>query len=289
MGYDIRAIQMRELEILKQVAQLCRDNGLRFFLTSGTCLGAVRHKGFIPWDDDIDIGMPRKDFDEFRRIAPAALPEHLALLDFERERQDVNVFLKVHDKRTTFIEKGVVNSPGKHTGVFVDVFPYDGCPSGREAQDRLRRRLAFLIYLNKLLRMNKPTPPFLALKKAAVRAMQLVLPWNWASMRLENILRGYDMDGAETVMVDWKMTVLEPGRCFRQLTELPFEDTVMPCPGDYDAYLTEMYGDYMQLPPEEKRCTEHNVAYLSLEKSYLTRWWEEPDQASGGNGGADGR
>ena len=131
MASDIRAVQMWELDILKTVAKICDENGLRYFAEGGTCLGAVRHKGFIPWDDDIDISMPRKDFDRFRVIARTALPEHLVLLDFDDNRQITNLFLKIHDKRTTFIEEAAVPYPGKHTGCSSTSSPTTAAPPSR--------------------------------------------------------------------------------------------------------------------------------------------------------------
>ena len=270
---DIRAVQMKELEILKAVAKVCEDNGLRYFANGGTLLGAVRHKGFIPWDDDVDIGMPRKDYERFRQIAPQALPEHLRVMDYDREQQVTRLYLKVHDIRTTDIEIECLPRPGQHSGVFIDIFPYDGCSASPEEQQKLKKRLKRLEYINIQLRIGEPIAPLRWAKRIILWAARLALPWNWASRQTEKLVSKQDMDASEYTHTN--MADLMPSQWLRQTVRLPFEDMQLPCPKEYDKYLTTLYGDYMTPPPEDKRDSEHHVAYRSVDKSYLDRWWEK--------------
>ena len=276
MDADTRAIQLKELEILKQVAAICQRHGLRYFGDGGTCLGAVRHRGFIPWDDDIDIGMPRKDFDRFRQIAPKELPEYLALQDFEQVQHMHHMHLKVHDTRTTFVSRTFSGYPDAYTGVFVDIFAYDGWPSGGLARRWWRLRTAFLYRLNWLLRTYSRTGTLSGRAVTAAGAvLRKVLPYNWASLRLEKLLRRRDMEQEETAVLGfgdfrWKF----PTACLLEPKPLPFEDMQLPCPADTDTYLRILYGDYMTPPPESGRTATHPMAYFSLERSYKERWWD---------------
>ena len=274
MDIDIKAVQQRELEILKVVAEICERNGLRYFLDAGTCLGAVRHQGFIPWDDDVDIGMPRKDFERFRVIAKKELPEELRLWDYNEAAYGRNMFLKVHDVRTTYFEAVLRPCPDVWTGIYVDIFPYDGFPAPGLARSWIKWKKEVLYHINWALRLpetelDKQT----SRRRAEVRMLQKRFPRNWASKRLERMLRKYDFNTSPYV-VKWFFWTSFPAACVQSTVKLPFEGVMLPCPADYETYLTSHYGDWRQLPPEEERRPKHAEGYYSLEKSYLTHWWE---------------
>ncbi len=276
MDIDIAAVQRRELEILKEVAKLCERHGLRWWADGGTCLGAVRHKGFIPWDDDVDIGMPREDFDRFRQIAPRELPEHLALQDYEQIRHPAHSILKVHDRRTTFIEDYLAPYPEAHTGVYLDVFAYDGYPEPGPERDALERRRKPLRTLRRIMRHTwaDAGTPGQKLRYVLTVPLRWVMPYNWPSLREEDLFRRmsiYDAPWANECF-GW---VLYPSRCVRETVTLPFEDMTVPCPAGTDEYLRILYGDYMTYPPEDQRAPGHPVAWFSMDRSYLDRWWEE--------------
>ena len=277
MDIDVGAVQRRELEILKEVMALCGRHGLRYWVDGGTCLGAVRHQGFIPWDDDVDIGMPREDFDRFRAIAPKELPDHLALQDYEEARHAFHSILKVHDKRTTFVEEEAAPYPELYTGIYVDVFPYDGYPDPGPEREALERRRKPLRMLRRMLRRTWSDCGTFGEKAryALLSPIRLVLPFNWASKREEALFRRLRFDDAPWAneCFGW---VLYPARCVRDVVWLPFEDIQVPCPVGTDEYLTVLYGDYMQLPPPEQRTPGHPVAWFSMDRSYQDRWWEKP-------------
>ncbi len=276
MDVDVRAVQRRELEILKEVAALCRRHGLRWWADGGTCLGAVRHQGFIPWDDDVDIAMPREDFERFRRIAPKELPEHLAVQDYDRIRHPAHSILKVHDRRTTFVEAPLVGRTDAYTGIFLDIFCYDGYPDPGPERDRLDRQLRFLKRLNGFLRARWSDTVTVGQKVRYVlmSPLRLWMDYSWASRKRDALIGRLSIDDAPWAneCLGW---VLYPSRCVRQTVELPFEDMMIPCPAGTDEYLTVLYGDYMQPPPPEERSPGHPVAWFSMDRSYLDRWWEK--------------
>ncbi len=276
MEIDVKAAQQRELEILKAVMVILDRHGLRWWADSGTCLGAVRHKGFIPWDDDVDIGMPREDFDRFRAIAPKELPDWLALQDYEQTRHAIHSILKVHDVRTTFIENGLEDHPEAHTGVYIDIFAYDGYPAPGPERDALERKRARFVRFNRFLRGTWADTRTAGekLRQVLLSPVRLFLRYNWASMCQEELFRRYRFDDQPWAneCFGW---VIYPSGCLRGTVLLPFEDIMIPCPAGTDEYLRALYGDYMQLPPEDKRSPGHPVAWFSMEKSYRDRWWEK--------------
>lgn len=269
-----RALQLRELEIFQEILAICRRHELRCFVDSGTCLGAVRHKGFIPWDDDLDVGMPRRDYEVFRAVARQELPPYLNLLDFDETKQMMHMFLKVHDARTTCIEKEFAHQPELYTGVWVDVFPYDGYPAPGLKRKVLRARTALLESINWVLRM--PDSVVARDRKGRLqlwlfKPLRRLVPFNWASRRLDWLWTKYDME-KYPYAVEAREWFYSDGKSLKSeaistLGTAVFEGMEVPCPGDWDTFLTSLYGDYMQLPPEEKRTSGHDIVYVNMEKS----------------------
>ena len=149
-----------ELEMFKYYLAICEKHDLKYFLIGGTLLGAVRHKGFIPWDDDIDIGMPRPDYEKFLLVAQKELPEHIFLQTHNTDIEYPNCFAKLRNSDTTFIETSCKKLKINH-GIYIDIFPLDGCcisPYWKYRLFSFKQRLynskisgSFLILLNSLL------------------------------------------------------------------------------------------------------------------------------------------
>lgn len=274
---DIRAMQMKTLDILRVVADICESHGLRYWLDSGTCLGAIRHGGFIPWDDDVDIGMPRKDFEKFRALVRGGnvLPDHLALWDYDENRRTTRMFLKIHDIRTTNIYAGYLDRPELYVGFFVDVFPYDGYPASALARKLLRARIKVLRRLNHALRMPQPEN---TVRSRVQSLADRFVPYNTLGRRIEKVLSRRDVaDSAYACTLVWGDWYIVPSSCLLPTESHLFEGREYPCPADCDTYLTCVYGDWRKLPPEEERRPKHATGYYSLDQSYLTRWWEKED------------
>ena len=125
----LNRMHLLHLDILKEFIRICNKYELRYFLLGGSCLGTVRHQGFIPWDDDIDVGMPRPDYERFMEIAQNELPEYYFLQNSKTDPDYPLCFAKIRDSRTTFIERSVSHLNINH-GIYFDIFPLDGLSNG---------------------------------------------------------------------------------------------------------------------------------------------------------------
>ena len=119
------------LDIFACISNICNKNGIRYFASGGTCLGAVRHQGFIPWDDDLDIAIPIQDYDKIWKIAQKELPHHLKIYKEDDIRHYRYIFGKIHNENTTFIEKSEIKYPESYKGIFVDIMPISSIPDAR--------------------------------------------------------------------------------------------------------------------------------------------------------------
>ena len=117
-------LQQKELELLTLFIQICSQLELRYYLVCGTALGAVKYGGFIPWDDDVDVSMPREDYEVFLQKAPALLPEHVFLQNYRTDPAFPQIFSKLRNSNTTYIEKSAGKLPINH-GIYIDIFPLD--------------------------------------------------------------------------------------------------------------------------------------------------------------------
>lgn len=255
----IDRVQEVEHEIMQQIAAICHRHGLCYFAIGGTALGAVRHRNFIPWDDDIDIGMPRKDYEQFLRIAAEELPDCYYIQHFSTEAASPFYFTKVRKKNTLFVEYYLKDSPIRQ-GIFVDIFPFDNVPEGQ-----LRKKLHFRfcrtvyqLYLCKSLttvcssRIQQKNNRKSAVRKV-IHFLLRPVPKKWLFQLLDSSVQKYN--GRQAIEISHivrrrlrvKLEDLHPV-CF-----LPFGDYEMPVPRDYDAYLRAQFGSYEELPPEDKR------------------------------------
>ena len=259
---------------LQKFLALCEEHNLTYYCVGGTAIGAVRHRGLIPWDDDIDVAMPRPDYDRFIKICQSA-----DLGDYELATPAMKGypchFAKLCDKRTTLIERRTV--PCVY-GLHLDVFPIDGtAPDKEEAkrlQDKYRRwsnkldaaltRNTLCQYLALALkpkewgRMAVQTAAFL-LGRERVR--------KFIMNQLDRLAKMYDYSTA-TLVVNYDGAYLDreifPKAWAETLCDKPFEHLTVKLPSNYDAYLRNIYSNYMELPPAEKRVGHHNHAYLDL-------------------------
>ena len=275
----IKKIQAIELDIFKAFKSTCERHGLRYFAIGGTCLGAVRHKGFIPWDDDIDVAMPFEDFQKLRALSDTEFGEHYRLFDYRNSKHCINQFFKLHDTRTAFIEELVVPFPDRYTGIWIDIMPIFGLPRSEPAQKKAIKKSDFLLRENYSLRM-----PFERCSTTLSKLFwiynipkRLAFSWNYSSLQQEKLFAQYQFNSSDKILFGWRRTPADVSRDyknvfsytdFRDCIEMPFEDTKICCPIDYDHYLSTEFGDYMQLPPEEKRVSNHPSVVIDFDKSY---------------------
>ena len=272
---QIKELQAVALALFKDFLQVCGTLGLRYYVLGGTALGAVRHKGFIPWDDDIDVGMPRADYQVFLEKAQALLPESVFLQTFETDPEFYANFAKLRNSGTTFIETSLRNSNMNH-GVYIDIFPLDDYPDGK--WDRfwvkacnmlLNGRLAAAFYYDDSLPLRSRLKHTIckilcpSLDKA-LRDRDLLM----RSCRSGSILANYC--GA------WGEKEFVPAEWFSDGCELEFEGLPVRVPKEYHRYLTQLYGDYMTPPPPEKRIGHHYADVIDLHKPYTAYRSKQP-------------
>ena len=261
---EIKDKELKELQldILQCVHDFCQQRGIAYFLSYGTLLGAVRHKGYIPWDDDIDIEMTRPNYERFIREFEDAYP-HLSLCCPEKDWGYYAPYGNVFDDRT-ILEEGGINHLGRTIGVKIDVFPLDGYSEDETVDRQDYRRL---VKLNAILRLKRVTwyedvKTASGLRKGVALAKWLVaqlIPYNWTMKRLIRFAKRHDYESAPYAgcqTFSWSFLRVKR-EVFDSYCPIEFEGRTFQAIADYDTYLTAKYGDYMQLPPEEKRVFQH--------------------------------
>jgi len=253
---EVKAI---ELEILKYVKKICDDNKLKYFLCGGTLLGAIRHKGFIPWDDDIDIALPRNDYMKLIDILKGG--HRYRCLSYYDNEDYHYPYAKVIDTHTILIEHD--QYPIKGLGVCIDIFPIDGLP--RDSW-RVWYHMTKLKVFRKMLGLSLQKYPSSNVVKYITRSFSRIIGWKRWIRYVERLATKYDFNNGDKVGCIvagyFEKEVVSKG-VFEKTIDVEFEGEIFPAPVGYDEYLTSLYGDYMKLPPEEKRISPHNYeAYL---------------------------
>lgn len=253
------------IEILDEIVDVCKKNGLTYYLGYGTVLGAVRHQGFIPWDDDIDIVMPRKDYDFLIQNGDSLFQGKYQLSFYGKTPSYHYDFVKIERTDTTLIER---IDPLYIGGLYVDIFPLDNVPSVQE--DELMVSPVKEIYwggYSKYYISHMPKTFFL--KWALRKFGRCLYPINKKLEEWDAIASRYQNETTEYVR-DFHTSYVDRGLFKREVygdgVEMIFEGKKYVVPAQYDAYLTQYYGDYMTPPPVEKRNSGHNFLYVNISK-----------------------
>lgn len=266
----LREVQLAELNILKEFKKICEQNKLNYYLIGGTALGAVRHKGFIPWDDDIDIGMPRADYVRFVEIYAKELSERYFLQTKDTDTNYMYQFAKIRLNNSTFVQKELKNF-NIHHGIFIDIFPLDFIPENNITRIFQKYVCLFFSTIRELkIQKNANVINRKNVIKKVIGYLLSFFPWsfidrsiNWIITKekrqtkfIANILgcAGYEKEifSIET---------------FGNPEFIQFEDDMYPVPKEWDLYLRKLYGEYMKIPPLDKRKT-HNPLIVSLIQDY---------------------
>jgi lipopolysaccharide cholinephosphotransferase len=265
---DLRRLQLTQLAILVDVDALCERHGIRYVLLGGTALGSRRHRGFIPWDDDIDIGMLRADFERFLEVGRAELPESLYVQYWLDDPHMGAPFAKIRRNGTRFVEASS-SETGGHKGVSIDLFPFDNVPDG-PAEQPWKAELKFW---RRVLRHQtgysmRRLPLALRLADMPARVMARLVGQARAKQRLHKLMTKYRERNADRVLAvggayDFRKDMLKAEWLTDRVPQ-PFEGREFPCSRDLDAYLTHMYGDFMRLPPPDERRNKHVIVELSF-------------------------
>ena len=261
-GDALRRLQEAEFEVLLAIDDVCAKAGISYFLDGGTCLGAVRHGGFIPWDDDVDVGMPYDDYLRFVAEAPGLLPEGYSLHSSLNTQAYAPLWVKVYKDGTRFIDRDAAEA-GLEQAIFVDVFPYRQLSARpRVARRQIRwgtiwQRVSFLRHT-----AHPKIPPDTPLRSVAVAGcvaahavLKRVVPQRTVVRMFEKV---WDVPDPGNRWVDacypWRdacaYDTLFP------LGSIEFEGRTFPAPRDPDRFLSDLYGDYRTLPPEHE-CYPH--------------------------------
>ena len=258
--FNLHPVWSAIIEVYKVVSQICERNNLRYWAAFGTALGAVRHHGFIPWDDDLDLMMPREDYDRFMAIAEDQLPTYMKTVSIYNTREYHWGFGKVQDCREDVLKRVQTESGCRlPDGIYVDIFPLDGCLSSLPA--RLGRKVkSACVHLMMRRLLDKECP--LSLRVAGgVAGAFLPRLCEMRDFKLYDLqrLRRPMMDGA--VRCGFLTDEISREFCHRplrvdsflQTEKVAFENVLIPIPMGIDEILRVWYGDYMKLPPVEKR------------------------------------
>ena len=258
---------------MKYVDEACEKMGVRYNIMFGTLLGAVRHRGFIPWDDDIDICMLRSDYDRFIAEGNQYLPEHIRIQHCLTEEQCPNIFAKVRDKNTTFLAAEHVQLDINH-GVFIDVFPVDFIDSSARSYRKadLRARLFQTInncyddaYVDSIQRKSS--------KLIAHLIRSVIIKGFLGNMSRKEFILREDHHRSANQPDEKRLAIVMEGACLFKADQLEdrvqydFEGTKLWGPKAYDEILSRFYGDYMKLPPDSQRVT-HKPLKVDLEHGY---------------------
>lgn len=270
---ELNKLHLLTLNMAEQFVHFCRQNNLICYLCGGGCIGAVRHKGWIPWDDDLDFFMPREDYEKAiiywkQQMAHSRYKMEIS----DAEHIDGNLFFTIRDSATTYI-KPYQENMNITQGIVLDVLPLDGYPD--KWWNRKKQCFWALIYS---LYCAQITPKNHGkIIETLAKIMLFLVPnkkkrykiFSYAKQKMTKYsitkCKGItELCSGPGYMKNWY-----PKEVFEGSVDVPFENTVMPIPVGYDSYLKIAFGNYMMLPPKDKQVASHDVVFMDLENSYI--------------------
>ncbi len=267
------ALQSKLIPMMEWFHGFCTEHNIRYYAVGGTVLGAVRHQGFIPWDDDIDVGVPRADYNRLIALTKNLPNDCPFRIEAPLEQDDyIYPFCKLYDTSTTLIEN--MRKPFKR-GIYIDVFPLDGVGNNeaecQKTYKKIRKNMSLLHA--KVYALHKDDGFAKRAFYFVVRTFRFLIGGHKRSLKKivdtceKKPFDEYTFSG--NMVGAWKTKEIMQREWFGTPTLAKFETMEIFIPENHDAYLTHLYGDYMQLPPEEKRKSHHDYLFLDLNKSYL--------------------
>ena len=259
------------MNIMREIDRICRENDIGYFLVGGSLLGAVRHKGFIPWDDDIDIGMLREDFEKFRRICPQLLASHLSYQSYTDEPTSHYIFDKVRLKDTYFSTKFSNRFSDIENGIFIDILVYDKTANSQFLQKFHIRSIQFFRRLINIRWVGKARRGIHYTASKLLLPIMKRVPFFTYHRFFERALQMFDFKKNSKYLIDGVGQNLEKGpfpkEWFDELIDIQYEDMLFKAPKAYDEYLRHWYGNrYMELLPLSSRNSGHALSRLDLGK-----------------------
>ncbi len=248
-GYDMEILHDRMLQIALEVDKICKEQGLKCSLYGGSVIGAVRHNGFIPWDHDIDMAMPRKDYDKLVKYLRKHPNEKIFFSNYKSEKRYPNNWGKVRLNGTVFQEQELAPLKELHNGVFIDLHPIDNI-----VPCFLNFQVKFTMFWNCVGKVKSK------IYNGSDKKRRMYKLFSWLPYGIINKFRSFGMKMFKHLPTKYVYKVAHPNngiypipRCtFEDLIEHQFEDVKFNIPRNYDEFLRKRYGDYMQIPPESE-------------------------------------
>ena len=274
--YDMTKVHQVNLAILKEIDRICRKYRLKYVLDSGTLIGAVRHQGFIPWDDDADVAMTRSNFEAFLKVAPRELPENMELIMPNQFRDgkgfyDFTPRIAYLNSRTHPEDEEMAFYQGKLNHLYVDLFVMDNLPDGKigAAVSKGLQMAAYGLAMGHRYRLDfQKYPPFTRFCVRVLAGVGRLIPLKWIMAFQYRCARKDRKKKTRRLYYSNyqpEFLYVTLGRQWSTNTvDLPFEDTKLMCPQGWDQVLTWLYGDYRKLPPVEKRVPTHSTMEIQV-------------------------
>ena len=265
---QLKCLHKIEIDILKEIERVCNVLEIQYFADWGTLLGAVRHKGFIPWDDDIDVMMPREDYEKMLKLWSEEVSDQYVLQDYNSDDDYTNNFAKIRKNNTTFIQSEDEKLKKYHKGIFIDVFPGDKVPN-----NFLMRKIVYIASAVNLLYSRQYCSGSSGIIGSIERILLKTKKTNFSKRR----------NYAERIMKHWnKNTELKfvfpctiqcckkymPGDMFENIKITNFENREFYITKNYDEILRDEYGNYMAFPPENERKWKHHPILIDFDNNY---------------------
>ena len=269
----LNSLQSKLLEMMKWLDDYLRKNNIRYYVLGGTLLGAKRHQGFIPWDDDMDIGIPRNDYEKLIKLLEKPVDGYVIESPKNKNNEDfIYQHAKFYDTRTTMIENARIDIK---RGVFIDVFPLDGL--GNTYSDSIKNYKKINIYniilASRVSAIRKQRKWYKNLSIILFRLIPSFLLNNRKlCSKIDDLCARRNFDDCKfvgNICGAYGIKEIVPKKYLGKPTEYPFEDMVVFGPEKFEDYLTRIYGDWRQLPPKEKRGIQHDFSNINFNKSYL--------------------
>ena len=272
---NIDLLHQVDMAITKEVVALCDKHNLTYYMLGGTMLGAIRHQGVIPWDDDIDLGMPREDYERFLEIAPQELPQGLKVVNYRNTPEYQYYITRIQDVDTK-VEEERIGNDNRYTCASIDIFPIDGTPNNPLLRKiyffrvLYHRALMSLCYKDSIDRKRKRSKKekLLLWIMERIPVEKLTTPYK-QKCKIDKLLRKQNVAKSKyigNIMGAYRTREIVPADYYGEGAFYQFEDMQLRGLATYEEYLTYTYGDYMQLPPEDKRKTHFKIIEIHGQK-----------------------